>query len=387
MRRHPGLFLIIPFCLLFGCIERYYPDKDDLKPGTLVVVAYLHNLPGQQSIYISRSSTIIYPRYEPVPGCYVEILNTDGTTLELTETNPGQYTVNFDQDFVSTGDEYCLVFITPEGKRYESEFERVLPAPAIDSIYYNREDHLTEDPDTIREGIQFYMDFEIEKDSGRHLRWQVIETFEVHNPEYPVRIYDVDRVMKRLPDSSSWRTCWITLELKDFYTKDLGIVEGDIYKQLPLHYVTNQTWRLHYRYSLLVRQLALTPKAFLYWDELGKNIQSQGQLFDIQPALTPGNICNVNDEDEVVIGYFSISGASEKRIFVDSVPGLDIVKDPKFCLPGQFPSYMNKFPDRALPVYIATGEWKGYRKIGEIYKRCADCREYRGSTHIKPDFW
>jgi hypothetical protein len=263
MRRHPGIFLLLPFFLLFGCIERYYPDKDDLKPGTMVVVAYLHNLPGQQSIYISRSSTIVYPRYEPVPGCYVEILDTDGTTLELTETNPGQYTGHFDQDFVSTGDEYCLVFITPEGKRYESEFERVLPAPAIDSIYYNREDHLTENPDTIREGIQFYMDFEIEKDSGRYLRWQVIETFEIHNPENFIQIYDVDRIIKKLPDSSTWFTCWVTLELKEFFTKDMGNVEGDIYKKMPLNFVTNETWRLHYRYSSLISSRRSPPVTYV----------------------------------------------------------------------------------------------------------------------------
>lgn len=158
-------------------------------------------------------------------------MDTDGTTLEFTEMNPGQYIVHFDKDLVSTGDEYCLVFITPEGKRYESEFERMLPAPDIDSMYFLIEDHPTEDPDTIREGIQFCMDFEIEKDSGRYLRWQVIETFEVHNPEYPVKIYDVDRVIRKLPDSGSWCTCWITLERKDFYTKDLGTVEGDIYKR------------------------------------------------------------------------------------------------------------------------------------------------------------
>jgi hypothetical protein len=231
------------------------------------------------------------------------------------------------------------------------------------------------------------MDFTMEKDSSRFLRWQLFETFEIHNPEYKVEIYDVDRVMKELPDSSSWRTCWITLELPEIYVRDLRTLEGDVYRQLPLNFVTNETWRLYYRYCLLVRQLALTPEAFLFWNELGKNLQSQGTLFDVQPALTPGNICNVNNEDELVIGYFSICGAYEKRIFVDSVPGLDIVMDPKFCLPGQYPRFLSRFPDRSLPVYIATGTWKGYRKVGEIYKECADCREYRGSSHFKPVFW
>ncbi len=200
-------------------------------------------------------------------------------------------------------------------------------------------------------------------------------------------IYDVDRRIKDIPDSLSWRTCWITLESPVIYTKDLANVEGNLYRKMPLNYVTNETWHLHYRYSLLVRQYALTWNAFHYWNELGKNLQSQGELFDIQPALTPGNICNVNDDEELVIGYFSLAGASEKRIFVDNVPDLDKHIDPKYCMPGQMPRFISRFPVNYLPVYIATGYVDGYRKTGEIHKKCADCREYRGSSHIRPEFW
>jgi hypothetical protein len=95
----------------------------------------------------------------------------------------------------------------------------------------------------------------------------------------------------------------------------------------------------------------------------------------------------VNDADEVVIGYFCISGASEKRIFVDSLPDLDIFIDPRFCMPGQFPLFLGRFKDKYLPIYLSTYRRGGYVKSGEIRKRCADCREYRGSSHIKPDFW
>ncbi len=105
---------------------------------------------------------------------------------------------------------------------------------------------------------------------------------------------------------------------------DLSNVEGDLYKKAPLNFVSSETRRLHYRYSLLVRQMALSKKAFWYWDELAKNLQSKGNLFDTQPSLTPSNICNVNDEDELVIGYFSISGATEKRIFVEDIPDLEV---------------------------------------------------------------
>ena len=45
--------------ILYGCIEPYHPDKDTLKTGTMVVVAHLNDIPGEQSVYLSRSATKI----------------------------------------------------------------------------------------------------------------------------------------------------------------------------------------------------------------------------------------------------------------------------------------------------------------------------------------
>ena len=383
---HPILILLALF-FLSGCIERYYPDEDEPKTGTLVVMANLSNKPEMKSIHISRSSTLIYPEYDPLSGCYVEIARGDGHSREFEESEPGNYCCFLDEQFLRTDQEYRMNIITQEGERYESEFEKIHPAPEIDSLYYIKENHGTIEPENIEEGVQFYIDFEIEEDSGRYLRWQLIETFEIRNPEYPALIFDVDRRMKDLPDSSSWRNCWITLELPEIYTLDLGNVEGSFYRKMPLNYVSNHTRRLHYKYSLLVRQLALSKGAFSYWDELGKNLQSKGNLFENTPSLTPSNICNVNDEEELIIGYFSISGVSETRIFVENVPDLNISKDPNYCAPGAFPQYLYRFPLKYLPVYLVTATLEAESKTGEVNKECVDCREYKGSSHIRPEFW
>ena len=131
----------------------------------------------------------------------------------------------------------------------------------------------------------------------------------------------------------------------------------------------------------------MSQASFRYWDELAKNMQSNGGLFESQPALTPGNICNVNDDQELVIGYFSISGVSEARIFVGEVPGLKVAKNPAYCAPGEYPKYLNHFHVEYLPVYLAMARIDGAIKYGEVHKFCIDCREYPGSSHVKPDFW
>jgi len=385
--RYSTWIVPVSMILLSACIEQYYPHMDELKPGTLVVRAHLTNKPGMQSIHISRFSTIVYPEYDPLSDCLVSIENHSGESREFDELGPGQYTCNLDQNFLKTGSSYRLELITPNGTLYESDFEPLLPVSEIESLYYDREDHATIDPAYMEEGVQFYMDFEIEKDSGRYLRWNLVECYEIHNPEYEAYIYDVDRRTRELPDSSSWRTCWITLVLPEIYTLDLGNVDGEVYRRLPLNFVSNETRRLNIRYSLLVEQLAMSQTAFFYWDELRKNIQSQGNLFDTQPALTPGNICNVNNPDEVVIGYFSISGQTETRIFVENVPDLEVRMDPNYCAPGAPPKFLYFMPDEYLPVYTVAGFNNGDWTFGEVHKYCVDCRAYKGSSHIKPDFW
>ena len=164
MHKHPSILLFLALTLLSGCIERYYPYEKELTSGTVVVVAHINNLPGEQSVFLSRSSTLLYPEYDPLSGCYVELMASDGSTREFAEVEAGKYTCNLDRQFLYTGGEYCLIFVTPDGKRYESAFEELHPAPEIESVYFEREDHPKAALNEVEEGIQFYVDFEISKD-------------------------------------------------------------------------------------------------------------------------------------------------------------------------------------------------------------------------------
>lgn len=386
----PDLFLML-LLPLSGCIEQYYPDKDELKTGTMVVEAHLTSKPGEQSIQLSRSSTIQFPEYDPITGCYVKVEREDGDSREFEETDAGEYTCMLDEYFLGQGKEFHLIVITSEGSRYESEYEKLHPPAAIESVYWKREDHNTSDPEFTLEGVQFYLDFEINKEYGQYLRWELDETYEIHNPEYESYVVDKDRRIKELPDSSLLRRCWISMEIPWIYLMDLESVEGEKYRRMPLNYVSSETRRLNIRYSLLVRQLSLSKTSFSYWNELELNLQSMGELFDKQPMLTQGNICNVNNGEEVVLGYFSISGVSEKRIFLDSIPGMKLQEDPEYCFPAELPArfyyIVMHYPPTQPPIYLSMAYNGKDEVFGVVEKQCIDCREYKGSSHIKPAFW
>ncbi len=103
----------------------------------------------------------------------------------------------------------------------------------------------------------FIIDFQMDADSSEFMRWEMVETYEFHNPDYEGFIYSYDRVLRPLPDSLDDRQCWITGHVNAIYTLDAANMSSDHYTYMPLHFVSNETQRLSYGYSLLVRQHAM----------------------------------------------------------------------------------------------------------------------------------
>lgn len=371
-----------------GCVERFYPNEDDILTGTLVINAHLTDKPGEQSIQVSRSDQLYYSTYKPEDGCIIEVENEAGNITVFSEKEAGNYIALFEEDFFNSGSSYSMRLLTSRGLVYESESTILHPSSAIDSVYYNIENQATTDPAVTLEGLRFYMDVEIAPERAAFLRWELIETYEFKNPDYKGFIYDLDRVLRPLPDSMDDRNCWITAYVNAIYTLDVRNFGRGYYSFMPLHFVSNETQRLRYRYSLLVRQYSMDEPAFRYWDRLKKNSQELSGMNSSQPSLTPSNICNSANPDEPVLGFFSISGVSEKRIFVGKVPGLT-VPDKLFCFPTfEFPR-LRWMLNQDLPLFLSEAKFPldGIVYFGETPQYCLDCRLRKGSSGDPPDYW
>ena len=381
------------FCMLMplwftACVERYYPGAEDVFRGTLVINAHLSNTPGNQSIQISRSDGLLFPEFIPEESCVVEIEREDGEVLSFSEGPPGYYFGNITASFMKFGKHYMLRVLTSDGNMYLSEYSRLNPATGIDSIYFDLESYPTADPELSIQGIRFYMDFRINPDLSEFMRWELIETYEFHNPDYSGYIYSFDRVLKPIPDSLSDRQCWITGHVNSIYTLDAANMSEGKYTHMPLNFVSNETQRLSYGYSLLVMQHSMDAPAFRYWDELKKNSHTQSGLYDRLPSITPSNIRNVDDQEERILGFFSVSGVSKKRLFVKDVEGLKKY-DVRFCFPWPELPRFRFLMTQDLPVYLsrAGDPETGELRFGQTVQECLDCRIRKGSSGDPPDFW
>ena len=147
-----------------------------------------------------------------------------------------------------------------------------------------------------------------------------------------------------------------------------------------------QAQKLKHKYSVLIKQFSLGEDAFHYWDELKKTSQEQGFLFDRQPALLKSNIHNVNDENETVLGFFSMASVSMTRGFAEKPEGLDLSLYEWYCFPVE-KGPRGRVSVSDLPLYFARAWRDGESVYAEVNKHCVDCRAYDNSTHISPDFW
>ncbi|MDF1576275.1 MAG: DUF4249 domain-containing protein [Bacteroidales bacterium] len=382
-----ALVNLVAVLLLPGCVERYHPDDMYLRPGVLVISAHITDKAGTQIIEVSRSSHPESPRFNPEPGCIILLFREDGESREfISSAEPGYYAADLDSSFLRTGMNFQVQVLTDDGNEYHSDFDRIRPVPPIDSIYSKVEDMIYTGEQNSIPGIRFYLDFTYDDQACEYIRWELTETYEFHNPNMEAFLYLNRWTLRTLEGEDNPRICYITRPLPSSHSITTQDLNYGPFSQ-AFDFVPND-WneqKLLFKYSLMVKQYSLGPEGFHYWNEVGSIRQGQGMLFDKQPALLKSNIRNIADEDEKVLGFFTMSGVREIRGFAEDIPGFDDSPNPYYCLP------VNKGPGSSsptnFPAYFARASYDGTTVYAQVNKHCVDCREYKGSSAIKPDFW
>ncbi|MBD0295433.1 MAG: DUF4249 family protein, partial [Flavisolibacter sp.] len=93
-------------------------------------------------------------------------------------------------------------------------------------------------------------------------------------------------------------------------------LSDDVVYLMPLVSIPNRSDKLGVRYSILVKQYALDKQTYEFYQQMKKNTESIGSIFDPQPTVLTTNIHSVSNPDEKVIGYVTVATMQEKRIFI-----------------------------------------------------------------------
>ncbi len=367
--------------LISSCIERYYYEAASGFVPQLVIDASIVPDEGEQEIVISYSSTPGKPDFSPVSGCEVKIEDKNGHSFLFPESGAGRYRGVIDGNYVVIGNKYRLIVLTPEGKRFTSSYEELLPCPAVDSVYYKLYSKQTVN-NGVENGLQFLIDLKANENYGHFFRWKLIETYEYHS-SVPLNDWlDADGRHKLPKPDFSHYICYKTENRPEILVLSTDGFTQNSYEKFKLHFVNDRSQRLLYQYSLLVKQYSITENAYNYWHNLKKNNQESVDLFGKQPANIAGNISNDKDTTERALGNFMVSSVQSKRIMVHRVEGLPFNQLPK-CLAQVFDGPLPD--DRPLYFTDWTTEQGDYTQ-GIISEQCVLCELFGGTTE-KPSYW
>ncbi|WP_373331463.1 DUF4249 domain-containing protein [Salmonirosea aquatica] len=337
----------------------------------LVVDGSLNTTPGAGSqIKLSRTQNI-YEKGGPQPESRAKLTveGDKGSSFAFAEAVPGVY------DLAPTtfrdSEKYRLRIRTSGGREYLSAYVPVVKNPPIDSLTYR-----------VRgagEGVQIYVNTHDPQDRTRFYRWSYEETWQYSMPLYSVyELVGKDVVYRE----QSINTCWSSASPTTIVLGTSVKLSKDIIRDQGVTFVPSASGKLQSRYSILVRQYALTQQEYEYWNALSKTTERTGSLFDPQPAEVTGNIRSVGDAGELVFGYFSASNRQEQRLFVteylgrpnpaceptDTLTAREILESPDLILSEYYEG------NSPVPLYIMGTP------------TCSDCR-LRGGTNQMPSFW
>jgi hypothetical protein len=399
MMKKNGLVMLILLIVLYSCKQPFIPPVIKSNSNYLVVEGII-NSSSTDSTFIKLSRTVPLNNVtsiKPEGGAQLSVETDAGTTTYPLKELKAVGTYASAPLNLNKNAKYRLSITTADRKTYLSDFVAVKETPVIDSLGYA----------TPANGLQLYVNAHDVTNSTRYYRYEYVETWQfisAYSASFIASGTDI------IPRTQSQRVdvCWGNNISSDVILASTANLTQDVLFQTPITIVPAVSEKLGIEYSILVKQYALTKEAFDFWQNLKKNTESLGSIFDAQPSTVNGNIHNVNDAKEPVFGFISAGTVQQKRIFVynNSLPaswGSDrsvyskcttdtvyILSDPREHRPispknyvyadyyfGKNPSWLPIYP-----VVNTMGILLGY--IGSS-RFCTDCT-LRG-TNKQPAFW
>lgn len=349
--------LLLLLCLMASACVEQIDFPVERAGGQLVVDGGITDSGGQQ--YVKLSFTSESDRVPvPIEDAQVKIFDDRGQSEDYFhhEEDPGTYLLYGNQVKGEIGRTYYVQIILSDGRVYRSVPEKMPAHPVrMESIDYDF---------SIREKVgetsilseDLYIDVFIDVDLSAatereiFLRWDVEEVFLLTPTDFPDPFGNVPP-----PCYVYVYTSATDLQLFDGSENRAAALQG---MQVASRAIDFSFREKHY---FSVYQKSLTPEAFQYWRKIAALLSNTGNIFDTPPAPIPGNIYNINDPTEEVLGYFEATSQSviRFRTFRSDIP-VDQILECQYS-PSKF---YNEYPDY-----------------------CLDCLAIRNSTYRRPDFF
>ena len=280
MRANIHILILVIGSIFFASCEDLIEVDVPNGETKLVVEALLYDT--DSSHLIKLSTTAPYFDINPTPrvtGAVVYLLADNGDSISFAEKTFG--TGNYWADFkIKDSTKYYLNIVTPGGKKYRSFSEQLFRVPPLE--LYQNDEFLDSIGDFRKQGYYVSLRTQEPEGVGDYYRWIVFVNGEkLIDPQF-------------------------------FWVADDLLVDGNVIDEFPQFFI----YGMLPGDSVEIHQTSISARSYHYWVLLQEQVFNQGSPFDTPPASIEGNITNLTDPNEVVLGLFSLSRLEKDQITV-----------------------------------------------------------------------
>lgn len=271
-----GLLPLLALVIFFSSCKEVIDLEIDQGPVRLVVDGMITDEQGPYSVRLTNTTSFTDENSVPVVDDALVILKSSIDEIDtLNYTADGVYQTNFIQG--GYGIDYQLYIQTIDGNEYETFPEEIRPMGDIDSLVLLDKEQLG--------GGSFFVDG----------LYPVISYVELPGTDYVRwKTYRNDTLLNAPSDLS--------------IENDEGFIGDTIYvDQRPISFTPFKETD-----KVTIERVSLTRAAHDFWLSVGSQTSNSGTPFDTPPAPIKGNVYNINDSKDLVLGFFGAS--SVKRI-------------------------------------------------------------------------
>jgi len=379
-----ALKLIIFACCIinFACKDAFRPEIDRNYKDLLVVDGFI-DIGNITTIKVSRSIDLSDSRRSaPENNATVSVLDEDGVELKGTTNELGECLLPTQN--LSLAKKYKLKIVLANTKSYETGFLTSKVTPEIDDLRFS----------TTAKGFNILLNTHDPSNTTKYYTWDYEETWEVRVPFISTHEFRNSQVVLRDPNINI-QHCWANSSSSTILLGSTARLSQDKITDAPMTFVAGNSIKVDYLYSILVKQYGLSKEAYEYLENLKKNTEQIGGIFDAQPSELRGNISCISDPKEQVIGWISAGRMVQKRLFISYKDKPAAGENWVYIQPCESvvvpkDSLINYI--RASKVIVNEQTWVAPGTLEPIFYRytmstqeCIDCR-LKGSN-IKPSFW
>lgn len=283
MRKETVLSTLFFSLLLLACED---PISIDLPSSRsyIVVEGWITDQPGPYRIKLSQTLPFDSRETNPkISGASVSILSRANTYLLTEDANaPGEYLTDSAEFVGVVGMNYRLA-IEVNGKTIVSDTEPMRPSPPFDTLTYTFVENIFV-PETFSFTSGFLVTGFVTDSSTRndYYRWKVTENGVSYD-----RAQDLILITDRFFNGQRF----------GFEVSGILFQEGD---------------------TVSIDQYSIDQSAFEYLRNLNTQAIGLGKSTSTPPSTVRGNLRNLLDDNEVILGYFGVSSVSRGEVIIQN---------------------------------------------------------------------